>query len=110
MFYAGWARHVSEERLADAALAEALASDGWCKVYADRVGDEHDLGAPPLPADRLAEVTRRVHAAGGRVAVHAQTAEGSRGGDRRGLVDGTVLPGPSGSGARRAGGPRRVRP
>jgi imidazolonepropionase-like amidohydrolase len=78
MFYEGWARHVDEARLADAAVAETLASGGWCKVYADWVGDEYDLDAPPLPAGRLAELTRRVHAVGGRVAVHAQTAEGAR--------------------------------
>lgn len=78
MFYEGWARHVPEDRLADAAVAEARASGGWCKVYADWVGDEHDFGSPPLPVARLAEVTRRVHAVGGRVAAHAQTAEGAR--------------------------------
>ncbi|MFL6051596.1 MAG: amidohydrolase family protein [Actinoallomurus sp.] len=78
MFYDGWALRVDEARLADAAVAEALASGGWCKVYADWVADEHDLDTPPLPADRLAELTRRVHAVGGRVAVHAQTADGAR--------------------------------
>jgi imidazolonepropionase-like amidohydrolase len=78
MFYDGWALRVDDAGLADAAVAEALASGGWCKVYADWVGDEHDLDTPPLPAHQLAELTRRVHAVGGRVAVHAQTAEGAR--------------------------------
>jgi imidazolonepropionase-like amidohydrolase len=78
MFYEGWARHVSEAELTDAAVEEALASGGWCKVYADWVVDEQGLDAPPLSTDRLAELTRQVHAVGGRVAVHAQTAEGAR--------------------------------
>lgn len=78
MFYEGWARHVDEAELADAAVAEVLASGGWCKVYADWVGDENGLDDAPLPAYRLAELTRRVHAVGGRVAVHAQTTEGAR--------------------------------
>ncbi|WP_223166688.1 amidohydrolase family protein [Nonomuraea sp. SYSU D8015] len=78
MFYEGWARHVGEAELAGAAVQEALASGGWCKIYADWVVDEGGLDGPHLPADRLAEATRRVHAAGGRVAVHTQTAEGAR--------------------------------
>jgi imidazolonepropionase-like amidohydrolase len=78
MFYDGWARHVGEAELAEAAVEECRASGGWCKVYADWVVDERSLDAPALPAHRLAEITRRVHAAGGRVAVHAQTAEGAR--------------------------------
>jgi imidazolonepropionase-like amidohydrolase len=78
MFYDGWARRVDEAQLADAAVEESLASGGWCKIYADWVVDEQSIDAPALPADRLAEVTRRVHATGGRVAVHAQTADGAR--------------------------------
>ncbi|WP_327589911.1 amidohydrolase family protein [Nonomuraea sp. NBC_00507] len=78
MFYEGWVRHVGEAEMADAAVEEALASGGWCKIYADWVVDESGLYGPHLPADRLAEATRRVHAVGGRVAVHAQTAEGAR--------------------------------
>ncbi|MEU6040998.1 amidohydrolase family protein [Actinomadura sp. NPDC047616] len=84
-FYDGWARHVEAADLADAAVEEALASGGWCKVYADWVGDEHGLDDPPLPAGRLAEATRRVHAAGGRVAVHAQTAAGAQAAVRAGV-------------------------
>ncbi|RVX41574.1 imidazolonepropionase-like amidohydrolase [Nonomuraea polychroma] len=78
MFYDGWVRHVGEAELADAAVEETLASGAWCKIYADWVVDEAGLDGPRLPADRLAEATRRVHAVGGRVAVHAQTAEGAR--------------------------------
>lgn len=78
MFYEGWARQVGQAELAHAAVEEALASGGWCKVYADWVVDEKGLDAPPLSADLLGDLTRRVHAVGGRVAVHAQTAEGAR--------------------------------
>ncbi|MEQ4720228.1 amidohydrolase family protein [Nonomuraea sp. B19D2] len=78
MFYDGWTRHVGEAELADAAVDEARASGGWCKVYADWVVGEEGLDAPPLPGPLLAELTRRVHAMGGRVAVHAQTSAGAR--------------------------------
>ncbi|MGW5681382.1 amidohydrolase family protein [Nonomuraea sp. NPDC003754] len=76
-FHDGWARHVGEPELADAAVEEARASGGWCKVYADWVVGEEGLDAPPLPVGVLTELTRRVHAMGGRVAVHAQTAAGA---------------------------------
>jgi imidazolonepropionase-like amidohydrolase len=78
MFYDGWARHVAEEELAQAAVEESCASGGWCKVYADWVVDEAGLDRPALSVTRLAEVSRRVHAAGGRIAVHAQTRAGAR--------------------------------
>ncbi|MBN6051107.1 amidohydrolase family protein, partial [Nonomuraea sp. RK-328] len=78
MFYAGWTRHVDEAALVEAAVDEARASGGWCKIYADWVIGEEGLDAPPLPAGLLAELTRRVHAMGGRVAVHAQTEAGAR--------------------------------
>jgi imidazolonepropionase-like amidohydrolase len=78
MFYDGWARHVDESDLAEAAVAECLASSGWCKLYADWVVAEAGLDTPALSTERLAEVTQRVHAVGGRVAVHAQTAAGAR--------------------------------
>jgi imidazolonepropionase-like amidohydrolase len=78
MFYDGWARHVAEEELADAAVEESQASGGWCKVYADWVVDEAGLDAPAVSVARLTEVSSRVHAAGGRLAVHAQTRDGAR--------------------------------
>jgi imidazolonepropionase-like amidohydrolase len=78
VFYDGWARHVEEAALADAAIEECLASSGWCKLYADWVVDERGLDMPALSTERLTEVTQRVHAIGGRVAVHAQTAAGAR--------------------------------
>lgn len=78
MFYDGWARHVTQEQLADAAVEESLASGGWCKVYVDWVVDTQGLDDPALSTERLTDVTRKVHAVGGRVAVHAQTAAGAR--------------------------------
>jgi imidazolonepropionase-like amidohydrolase len=44
---------------------------GWCKIIGDWAWDE-----PPVPLAVLREVTRAVHAIGGRVSVHAQTAAG----------------------------------
>ncbi len=44
----------------------------WCKLYADWIFDEPAMADPPLtPPEALAEAVRQVHAAGGRVAVHA---------------------------------------
>ncbi|MCT7353594.1 amidohydrolase family protein [Streptomyces sp. 15-116A] len=72
-FFPGFGRDVSEADLVRAAVEEAEASSGWCKVIADWRHDE-----PPLPADVLAAVVEAVHAVGGRVAAHCQTADGSR--------------------------------
>jgi imidazolonepropionase-like amidohydrolase len=44
---------------------------GWCKIIGDWAWDE-----PPVPLAVLREVTRAVHAIGGQVSVHAQTAAG----------------------------------
>jgi imidazolonepropionase-like amidohydrolase len=44
---------------------------GWCKIIGDWAWDE-----PPVPLAVLREVTSTVHAIGGRVSVHAQTAAG----------------------------------
>ena len=59
--------------VAAAAVEQALANDGWCKTYGDW---EPFTGATPLGV--LAEVCDAVHAIGGRVAAHCQTAEGTR--------------------------------
>ena len=72
-FFAGYPLRVSLEELAAAAVQEARSSGGWCKVIGDWSPDEE---AVPLPV--LRAVTGAVHAAGGKVAVHATTAEGSR--------------------------------
>ncbi|MGC9669929.1 amidohydrolase family protein [Planosporangium sp. 12N6] len=72
-FFPGFGRDVTEDELVTAAVEEATASSGWCKVIGDW---NHDQPALPLPV--LTAVVHAVHAAGGRVAVHCQTAEGSR--------------------------------
>lgn len=72
-FLPGFGRDVSEADLVRAAVEEARASSGWCKVIADWRYDE-----PPLSVEVLRAVVRAVHAAGGRVAAHCQTTDGSR--------------------------------
>jgi len=63
---------VDSAELARIAVAEAAANDGWCKTYGDWEPFET---ATPLAV--LREVVDAVHAAGYRVAVHCQTAEGT---------------------------------
>ena len=73
-FFAGWGRRVSLEELPNAAVEEATASGGWCKIIADwgrGEGPDRDY-QPTVPEHVLCEVVRRVHAVGGRVAVHSQ--------------------------------------
>jgi imidazolonepropionase-like amidohydrolase len=65
--------HRSVDDLVVAAVAEARASGGWCKL----IGDWEPF-APGVPEELLREVVTAVHAAGGRVAVHCQTAGGCR--------------------------------
>ncbi|MFF2010986.1 amidohydrolase family protein [Streptomyces sp. NPDC058195] len=72
-FFPGFGRDVSEAELVRAALEEAAASSGWCKVVGDWAAD-----APAVPLPLLTKVVDAVHAAGGKVAVHCQTAEGTR--------------------------------
>ncbi|MEV7421532.1 amidohydrolase family protein [Streptomyces sp. NPDC091212] len=71
-FFPGLGRDISEDQLVAAAVEEAAAG-GWCKVVGDWRWNE-----PPVPLGLLTETVRAVHATGGRVAVHCQTAEGSR--------------------------------
>ncbi len=105
-FFPGWGRQVTEAGLVKAAVEEATASGaaagraaadgkgadgkgtdaapaagapdaggaataGWCKIIGDWAGD-----APPVPLDVLREAAAAVHAAGGKVSVHAQTEAG----------------------------------
>ena len=79
-FFPGWGRQVELAALPGVAVEEAEASGGWCKVIADwSVGEgaQRRYG-PSVPPAVLAEVVRQVHAAGGRVAVHANTPRGAR--------------------------------
>ncbi|WP_232248173.1 amidohydrolase family protein [Streptacidiphilus rugosus] len=71
-FFPGFGRDVSEADLVQAAVEEAKAANGWCKV----IGDWHP-DQLALPLETLTAVVDAVHAVGGRVAVHCQTADGS---------------------------------
>ncbi|MEV6237909.1 amidohydrolase family protein [Lentzea sp. NPDC051838] len=70
-FFPGAGRRIEEAELPSAAVEEA--AFGWCKVIGDWMPDD-----PPVPLDVLTATVDAVHAAGGRVAVHCQTAEGCR--------------------------------
>jgi imidazolonepropionase-like amidohydrolase len=72
-FFPGYGRDISEKQLVAAAVEEASASSGWCKIIGDWRPDE-----PAVPLDLLRSVANAVHAIEGKVAVHCQTAEGSR--------------------------------
>ncbi|MGW7368586.1 amidohydrolase family protein [Streptomyces sp. NPDC054841] len=72
-FFPGFGRDVREDELPVAAVEEATASSGWCKVIGDWRWDE-----PAVPLDILTAAVAAVHASGGKVAVHCQTAEGAR--------------------------------
>lgn len=72
-FIPGFGRDVTEAELVAAAVDEALSSSGWCKVIAD-----WEFEQPALSLELLTEVVEAVHAVGGRVAAHCQSAEGSR--------------------------------
>ncbi|WP_434581675.1 amidohydrolase family protein [Carbonactinospora thermoautotrophica] len=76
--FQGWARHVTAAELPDAAVAECLASGGWCKIYGDWTVSDETMDGPLFSAKTLAETVRRVRAVGGRVAVHAQREEACR--------------------------------
>lgn len=72
--------HTVTDDLVAAAVAEAKAHDGWCKLMGD-----WDFEADPVPYDLLRAVTDAVHAAGGRVAVHCQSAQGVLNAARAGI-------------------------
>jgi imidazolonepropionase-like amidohydrolase len=69
-FFDGWGRRPEHADL-PAVAAEQAARTGWAKI----VGD-WDLGDPVVPADVLRATVEAVHAAGGRIAVHSQQADG----------------------------------
>lgn len=72
LFVPGWGREVTEAQLPEAAAEEAVAGDGWVKLRGDWIVDEETVARPRLlPAGVLAAAVRRVHQAGGRVAIHA---------------------------------------
>jgi imidazolonepropionase-like amidohydrolase len=78
-FFEGWGRQVGLDDLPSAAVEEARLSDGWCKVIADWkwIEDGRRSYGPTVPPEVLAEIIRRVHAVGARVAVHTQHPDGA---------------------------------
>jgi len=69
-YFPGLAREVTCAELARAAVEEAARSGRWAKIIGDFLGGPGEF-VPNWPADVLAEAVGKVHAAGGRVAVHA---------------------------------------
>jgi imidazolonepropionase-like amidohydrolase len=76
-YFPGWGRQVEVTALPGVAVEEATASGGWCKLISDwGVGEgAEQRDEPTVPPEVLDEVVRRVHAAGGRVAVHSTHAD-----------------------------------
>jgi imidazolonepropionase-like amidohydrolase len=72
--------HTVTEDLVSAAVAEAKAHDGWCKIMGD-----WDFEAEPVPYEMVRTVVEAVHAAGARVAAHCQSAAGVLGAARAGV-------------------------
>jgi imidazolonepropionase-like amidohydrolase len=69
-FFDGWARRPDHADL-PAVAAEQAGRTGWAKIIGD-----WSLGHAVLPADVLRATVAAVHAAGGRLAVHSQQADG----------------------------------
>lgn len=78
-FFDGWGRRASHADMPALAAAQAARS-GWVKIIGDWIDD-----GEPVPADVLSEVVAKVHAVGGRVAVHSQQAAGAAGAVRAGI-------------------------
>jgi imidazolonepropionase-like amidohydrolase len=72
-FFDGYPFRGGLDELAAAAVEEAKAASGWCKVIGDW-GPEDEA----VPLEVLQAVTSAVHAADCKIAVHATTADGSR--------------------------------
>ena len=73
-YFPGLAREVQPHALAAAAVAEAGRADGWSKVVGDWPTSDGTM-RPNFGRDVLAEAAAQVHRAGGRLAIHATTAE-----------------------------------
>ena len=69
-YFPGLAREVTCAELAGAAVEEAARSGRWTKIIGDFLRGAGEF-VPNWPAGVLAEAVAHVHAAGGRVAVHA---------------------------------------
>ncbi|WP_258723749.1 amidohydrolase family protein [Cellulomonas sp. NS3] len=82
-FFPGWGRQVPVADVPRAAAEEA-ARAGWCKLIVDWFTDDGGYG-PAMPAEVVAAATAAAHRAGGRVAVHTQSAAGGRSAVRAGV-------------------------
>jgi imidazolonepropionase-like amidohydrolase len=71
-YFPGIGRVVAAAELPAVAEAEALASGGWAKIVGDWPGVDGLMHLNYQPAT-LIDAARRVHAAGGRIAIHATT-------------------------------------
>ncbi|WP_207756963.1 amidohydrolase family protein [Nonomuraea cypriaca] len=74
-FFPGWGRPLPADRIPAAAVEESRASGGWCKLIVDWLTDDGGYAAT-MSAQVVAEATRAVRRAGGRVAAHSQHADG----------------------------------
>jgi len=70
-YFAGGAVEVRPEELAEAALDQLRVSGEWVKVIGDFVDPADGVWKATFPAVALAVASAAVHAAGGRVAIHA---------------------------------------
>lgn len=78
-FFAGWGRQLPSGELPAAAALEVARTGEWCKLVVDWArgeGADRTYG-PTVEPDVVAAVVDRVHAAGGRIAIHTQHPEGA---------------------------------
>ena len=80
----GFAREVHADELPDAAVSESQASGGWAKVIGDWLGPD-GRHVQNFPAEALSAAAQQVHAAGGRIAIHAGLTETMGGAIRAGF-------------------------
>ena len=73
-YFPGMAREIEEDALPDAAAEECAASGGWAKVIGDSPFPGPGLSRT-FRAETLIEAADRVHARGGRIAIHCATAD-----------------------------------
>lgn len=69
-YFPGLAREVTPDELPDAVVEEFTWSGHWAKVIGDFFNHNGEL-TPVFPLDALQEAAARVHAAGGRITMHA---------------------------------------
>jgi imidazolonepropionase-like amidohydrolase len=73
-YFPGLAREVADEDAPEAAVEELAAGTGWVKVIGDAPFAQPRISRT-YGAETLAEIVGRIHAAGGRCAIHAMESE-----------------------------------